>query len=238
MPITVAAVPPSVHIERPTSGSTVSGTVTVKGWAIDNTARIGTAIASVQVQVDGSTVGTATYGIMRSDVCTVYPGRPGCPNVGFTYALDTTKLSVGSHTLTVCATNSDSSPFTGCQGIPITVAVALPSVHIERPTKGSTVTGVITVKGWAIDSISTVGTAIAAVQVMVDGAIVGNATYGLARPDACATYPGRPGCPNVGFTYSLDTSNLTSGSHTITVTATDSDGQPDAGSDSVSIIVP
>jgi hypothetical protein len=33
--------------------------------------------------------------------------------------------------------------------------------------------------------------------------------------------PARPSCPNVGFTFSLNTSSLSPGSHTIT--ATDSD---------------
>jgi len=68
-----------------------------------------------------------------------------------------------------------------------------------------------------------VGTAISRVQVKVDGTAVGTATYGSSRPDVCAAYPGRPGCPNVGYSFSLDTSTLSVGSHTITVTATDSD---------------
>ena len=65
------------------------------------------------------------------------------------------------------------------------------------------------------------------VQVQVDGTVVGSATYGLSRPDVCAAYPGRPGCSNMGYSFSLNTSSLSAGSHTITVTATDSDGTPD-----------
>jgi hypothetical protein len=41
----------------------------------------------------------------------------------------------------------------------------------------------------------------------------------------------------VGFTYALDTSALSAGAHTITVTATDSDGTPDTGSSSVTVNV-
>ena len=37
-------------------------------WAIDSVGSIGSAIGGVQVQVDGITVGNATYGIPRSDV--------------------------------------------------------------------------------------------------------------------------------------------------------------------------
>ena len=93
--------PPTVFIDAPTSGATVSGIVTVSGWAVDNAAAVGTAISNVQIKVDGTFVGTATYGLSRPDVCAVYPGRPGCPNVGYSYSLNTTTLSVGTHTITV-----------------------------------------------------------------------------------------------------------------------------------------
>ena len=95
--------------------------------------------------------------------------------------------------------------------------------------------GVVAISGWAVDNASVVGTAISSVRVKVDGTIVGTATYGISRPDVCAVYPGRPGCPNVGYSFSLNTSSLSSGTHTITVTATDSDATPDTGSASVSI---
>jgi len=39
----------------------------------------------------------------------------------------------------------------------------------------------------------------------------------------------------VGFTYSLNTATLASGSHTITVTATDSASPPDTGSATITV---
>jgi hypothetical protein len=47
----------------------------------------------------------------RPDVCTspIYPNRPGCPNVGWTWNLDTTSLSNGKHTLTVTALSASGS---------------------------------------------------------------------------------------------------------------------------------
>ena len=90
---------PSVTIDVPTPGSSVFGTILVGGWAIDNTSVVGTAINNVQVKVDGNFVGYAIYGgaANRPDVCNVYPGRPGCPYVGFKYNLNMTGLSLGSH---------------------------------------------------------------------------------------------------------------------------------------------
>lgn len=112
-----------------------------------------------------------------------------------------------------------------------------PSVFIDTPGPGSTVSGAISVTGWALDNTSAVGTAISVVQVKVDGTVAGNATYGLSRPDVCAAYPGRPGCPNVGYLYQLDTTTLSNGSHAIMVSATDTDASPDTGSASVTITV-
>jgi hypothetical protein len=236
-----AAVIPSVDIDSPAPGATVSGTVTVSGWAIDNVSTVGTAISSVQVKVDGTLVGTATYGASRPDVCTAYPGRAGCPDVGYAYSLNTATLTPGSHTITVLATDSASPPDTGSGSVTVTVtgsaAAVLPSVDIDSPVGGATVSGTVKVSGWAIDNISTVGTAISSVQVKVDGTLVGTATYGASRPDVCAAFPGRPGCPNVGYTYSLNTATLASGSHLITVTATDSNATPDTGSASVTVTV-
>ena len=111
----------------------------------------------------------------------------------------------------------------------------IPSVHIDAPAPGATVSGTAAVSGWAIDNASTVGTAITTVQVKVDGAAVGNATYGVGRPDVCVAYPGRPGCPNVGYSYLLNTAALASGSHTITVTATDSANPSDTGSATITV---
>jgi hypothetical protein len=76
------------------------------GWALDSVAKVGSAIGSVLVMVDYQVVDRATYGVFRSDVCAVFPGRAGCPNVGFAYGLDTSSMSAGMHTVTVVATNA------------------------------------------------------------------------------------------------------------------------------------
>jgi hypothetical protein len=138
----------------------------------------------------------------------------------------TLSLVVALTALAACS--SDHAPAAG-------PAAAIPSVDIDLPAPGATVSGIVAVSGWAIDSASTVGTAITSVQVKVDGAAVGSAAYGISRPDVCAAYPGRPGCPKVGYSYSLDTAVLASGSHTITVSATDSANPPDMGSTTITV---
>jgi hypothetical protein len=118
--VTVQGTPPSVYIDRPMNGTTVSGTINVAGWAIDNATLAGTAISNVVVKVDGAIVGTASYGVYRSDVCAAYPGRVGCPNVGFNYSLNTSGLPAGSHIITVTATDSDAgSPDSGSASVTV-----------------------------------------------------------------------------------------------------------------------
>ena len=230
------ATPPSVFIVSPASGAAVSGTITITGWSIDNTVAVGTAISGVQVFVDGTEVGNATYGLSQPDVCAAYPGRPGCPNVGFSFVLNTAALALGSHTIVVTATDTDSIPLTGSASVVVNVtSIGPPSVWIDSPVAGAAVSGTVTVIGWAMESRAAVGTAIGSVRVFVDGTAVGNATYGLSRPDVCYVYPGRPGCPNVGFSFALNTAALTPGSHTIVVTATDTASPPVTGSASVTV---
>src|SRR5262249_40347614 len=74
-------------------------------------------IGNVLILVDNVAVGTADYQKFRPEVCTTYPGYPGCPAalVGFTYSLDTTQFANGQHTITALATDtnvpSDSASF-------------------------------------------------------------------------------------------------------------------------------
>ncbi|HEY3938721.1 MAG TPA: hypothetical protein VGL97_14910 [Bryobacteraceae bacterium] len=58
------------------------------------------------VTIDGNSAGNASYGDNRSDVCALYTNRLGCPNVGWHLPVDTTKLSNGSHTLSITGTSS------------------------------------------------------------------------------------------------------------------------------------
>jgi hypothetical protein len=98
-----------------------------------------------------------------------------------------------------------------------------PAVNIDSPGPGAAVWGVVNIAGWAIDAANAPETAISSVEVFIDGIKVGNATYGGSRPDVCVAFPGRPGCPNVGYSFAWNTAGYSFGNHTIRVVATDSD---------------
>jgi hypothetical protein len=224
----VAASQPSIYVDSPAANATLSSTATISGWALENTSVVGpAAVSSVAIFVDGAQVGTATYGLSRPDVCAAFAGRLGCPNVGWSYILNVSGLTVGSHSLKVVA--SDTLTNTALAQVSFLVAAPVPSIYIDSPTTNATLSGTATVSGWAMENRSVIGpAAISSVTILVDGAQVGTATYGFSRGDVCAAYPGRLGCPNVGWVYSLDVTSLAAGPHTLTANATDTSGNTSA----------
>ena len=88
------------NLDDPHTGDTLKGTANVAGWAWDLSA-----MASIDVFVDGNRVGSATYGLPRPDVGNAFPGAP--VNLGYQYSLDSTQLSNGSHTIIVKATDAN-----------------------------------------------------------------------------------------------------------------------------------
>lgn len=83
------------YIDTPTDYQFINGVFEVFGWAVDFQQ-----VQSVQVDVDGHVVGNANYGLNRPDVRTFDP-RVFSNNVGFSFLLDTTRLSDSPHDLVV-----------------------------------------------------------------------------------------------------------------------------------------
>lgn len=90
--------PPWGALDFPTNGDTLRGNASVSGWAWSLSP-----VASIVVLLDGSQVASATLGISRPDVTSVFPDAP--PDTGFEATLDTTKFSNGTHSLIVKGTN-------------------------------------------------------------------------------------------------------------------------------------
>src|SRR6185437_9685339 len=90
--------PMKANIDIPNANSSpFSGAVNFAGWAIDSLS----AISQVSVTIDGVPHGLARYGGYRPDVCSVYPGEAACPYVGWDFALNTSTLSDGIHSIAI-----------------------------------------------------------------------------------------------------------------------------------------
>ncbi len=143
---------PFGNIDLPASGAAASGSLTVLGWALDDSD-----IDHIDFEVDGIVwasaigrggAGNASFGGRRPDVYAAFPDFPGTefPDPkslysGFVANLDTTKLLDGDHTITVRATdNQGAERDIGSVSIDVEndSAVLVPFGQLEYPLDEST----------------------------------------------------------------------------------------------------
>ncbi|MGJ7911638.1 N-acetylmuramoyl-L-alanine amidase [Neobacillus sp. LXY-1] len=197
-------------LDTPTAGSTLTGTKNVSGWFLN-----AHGIAKIEVLVDGTVVGQAAYGDARSDVEKAFPQfRNG--HSGFHYFLDTTKFTDGNHTVTIKATGKDGL-ITTLPNRSITIKNIIGTM--DSPTPNSTLQKIINISGWLLDQ-----NGVKNIEVLIDGAVVGQAVYGDVRKDVQKAYPDFKN-GNSGYHFSLDTTKYSEGKHTITIKATNNKGQ-------------
>jgi hypothetical protein len=85
------------HIDFPSKTDYLAGTVTFRGWALEDQSTV----ASVEVFIDGLFMGQAQYGFPRPDVGDFYPQVGNSDNSGWLFTMDTRKLDNTIHRLTV-----------------------------------------------------------------------------------------------------------------------------------------
>ena len=93
-------------IDVPLNGHIYSGVITTSGWALD-----WNGVKAVFIQVDGTTVGTATYGFPRSDAeLAFHPNYPNSLGPGWRFSFDTRQFSNGEHSLDVVVLDDSTPP--------------------------------------------------------------------------------------------------------------------------------
>jgi Bacterial Ig domain len=185
---------------------------------------------------------TDCYGINRPDVARSYPGYVNADNAGFNFAFALLRLSAdpsgeiaiyipsgieqqsklvgfttpGKHTLAIRAGDEEE---TVTQFGAMSVDILCDQLdgdqpafgYIDTPSNYQFINGVFEVFGWAYDFQG-----VSSVEVDIDGQVVGNANYGLSRPDVPANDP-RVLTSSVGLSYFLDTTRLSNSEHDIVV---------------------
>jgi len=96
-------------------------------------------------------------------------------------------------------------------------------INIDAPSNNQAVSGILNLQGWAIDRSATATSGITAVHVYDGPAngqsnFIGQATYGIARPDVAASL-GKGNLAPCGFVLSIDTNRLAKGKHVLYVYA-------------------
>lgn len=126
----------------------------------------------------------------------------------------------GTSVFVVRVTDSASQTVTRTLAINVKPADRLaPIGTIETPDVRATLNNTATGSGWALDNVG-----IARIDVLIDGQKVGEAIYGLSRPDIGAAWSSFPNAAHSGFSFSLDTTKFPTGDHTLAVRLLDAAG--------------
>lgn len=211
--VTVPNLATIMCIDTPTNNSTVSSdTINISGWAL---AQEG--IEAVNIFVDGSYVGKATYGLARADVAKALPLYDGGNNSGYTIAIPKTKFLGNTGKIIVEVISKDKT--TVSKEINVNVKDNFRITNIDIPVVNSVIENQnVLVGGWAINP-----SGIQTVTISLNGNILGNASSTF-RPDIANIFPKYKGVNNSGFNYLIDRSLLVDGNNSIVVEAIGNDG--------------
>jgi hypothetical protein len=218
--------------------ATVSGSIPVTGWALDSIEVIKVDIwreplDGEAVQSNGLVyIGDATFvPDARPDVESVYPMAPLNYRAGWGYLLLTKGLpNHGNGTFRLHAIAHNKAGIATDLGVHTIIAdnahASKPFGSIDTPGPGDTITGSAFVNfGWALTPIPAVVPADGStITVMVDGAPLGHPTYNQYRSDVANEFPGYSNSNGaIGF-FSLDTTKMSNGLHTIAWSVSDNAG--------------
>lgn len=94
---------------------------------------------------------------------------------------------------------------------------------VDQPQSDAQIGEVLTVSGWAINE----GKGLASITVLLDDEPIGEASYGLAREDVVTAMKVQtdPNAPNLGFEFSISTSELPKGDAELSLRATGVTGE-------------
>jgi len=222
--------PPFGYFETPVEGATVSSSIPVTGWVLDDVE-----VKSVKIYSGTIYVGDAVFVEgARPDVEQAYPGYPKNYQAGWGYMLLTYFLpgdGKGKYTLFARAEDIAGKQVT-LGSITITVNNdnnVKPFGALDTPAQGGSASGSAYLNyGWVLtpqpNKIPVDGSTI---KVYVDGKYLGHPVYNNYRPDVAGLFPGYANTGGAGGYFEWDTTSYTNGVHAIMWTATDNAGNND-----------
>ncbi|HEY4472986.1 MAG TPA: hypothetical protein VGN21_17575, partial [Stellaceae bacterium] len=212
---------------------TTAGHLVVKGWAVS-----ASPIASVEVLLDGDTVGEAELGTERADVGNLFPSLPHARQSGFSFTRQIRKALHGEHLVALRLRRADGEideiglPVRATDAVPgpsvsigDTVGDAERRLHLDAPALLGGVMemplrGNLEIGGWALARAG-----VAAVEIAIDGVPMANADYGVRRLDIQASFPDWENALGSGFVALVPHRVLPLGEHRVSVTLRDKAGK-------------
>lgn len=224
---------PFGKFETPTEGSTVSSSIPVTGWALDD---FGVKDVKIYVARENELfyIGVADFVEgARPDVEEAFPGYPNNHKAGWGYMMLTNALPLGDGLYKIYAFTTDiegNQVTLGPKTIICDNANAVkPFGAIDTPPQGGIASGSdYRNNGWVLtpppNLIPIDGSTI---NVYVDGVNLGNPTYNIYREDVANLFPGYANSSGAHAYFSIDTTAYSDDVHIIYWTATDNAGNPD-----------
>jgi hypothetical protein len=232
---------PFGYFETPLAGATVASSIPVTGWALDDVEIAGVKIYRTASAGEASSppglvfIGDAVLVEgARPDVEQAYPSYPRNYKAGWGYMLLTNFLpnsGNGTVTLVVQATDKESHVVElGRKTITCANAAATkPFGAIDTPTQGGTISGSSYVNfGWALTPLpAMIPINGSTISVYIDGVAAGNPTYNQYRSDIATYFPGYLNSNAAVGYWTINTTALANGVHTIAWSVTDNAGRTD-----------
>jgi Viral BACON domain len=217
--------------EAPANGATgLAGAILAAGWVLDDVGVTRVRLYRDPVPGEGSSQVYLVDGLLiaaaRPDVRDAFPQYPSRDRAGWGVLILTNMLpNQGNGTFTLHAYADDAEGNVTLLGSKTFTSDNASSTAafgtIDFPAPGQTVSGVITVFGWAL--INQPRTIIPEqVQIFIDARPIGYATYGAARPDIAALFPGLNNTNAASAHFTLDTRTLKNGVHSLSMNVRDS----------------
>jgi len=221
---------PFGEFATPVNGSTVSGSIPLTGWALDDIE-----VKKVEILDGVNYIGEALFVEgARPDVEQAYLDYPQKYKAGWGYLLLTNFLPNGGngvYTLYAKAVDAEGNRVTlGSKTITCDNAHAVkPFGAIDTPMQGGMASGKNFINwGWTLtpqhNIIPIDGSTIV---VWIDGVKTGQPSYNIYREDIAALFPGYANSNGAVGYFDIDTSSYTNGVHTICWTVLDNAGNGD-----------
>jgi hypothetical protein len=211
--IVINSLPVRGFLDTPLKDQTIRNTLNVSGWFLDESG-----VSKIEVLVDDIVVGEASYGYRRSDVSNKYPEYNN-NHSGFNFSLNTSSLEEGPHTLVIREYNNLGRKTDLSKQSFFVTHIPAAIGYIDTPQSDQSIKGYYNISGWFLD-----GNGVSKIEVIIDGVVVGEATYGLTRLDVFNAFPEYQN-KQAGFKYLLDSTTLTEGEHTLVIKEYNSKGE-------------
>jgi phosphodiesterase/alkaline phosphatase D-like protein len=229
---------PFGYFETPIHNSTVTSSIPVTGWVLDDIEVTSVKIYRAPVDNEGSGLVYIGDAVMvdgaRPDVEQAYPDYPLNYLAGWGYMMLTNFLPNGGNgTFTLYAKAADKEGHTVTLGSKTIICdnanAVKPFGALDTPTQGGIAAGADFVNfGWALTpQPNTIPTNGSTITVWVDGVPLGSPVYNQYRKDIATLFPGYNNSDGaVGYFY-LDTTSYFNGVHTIAWSVQDDAGNKD-----------